>query len=654
MMNLKSFSAKLLISLILVIIFSFLLNSITSFADQDTENTSLSIILKNQNGDFISNAKFYIKELVLDADGITYLEQDPLDVYGNSIGTEETIDEKIIKTFITDENGKININLRKGKYKVVQLTTAQGHLLNETNEYEIDVEEIHGEIVAAKIEDPVYSAYQRCHSVSTKYAAEGRNDGYSLFYYEDYLTGGKLSLLSSDNVLVDTINTDQVHQIIAAEGAWYCLIEEWRTGIYNIYKIIDKNDKLEVQGKIAEIGKHNSVSFAIDKSTGNFVVAVDEENGNYIDILIYSPEGIQTGMLRITGDGKNYVNSIAVNDNAFYLSAYVYSNHLSANSDNIAVDNPYCILKVSKALSSLEKVRVLSTYSSSDDDQFRRIHKIIDLKDGNLYYIGSFEGTITFPESATTSGKAITLTSKGGEDGVAIKLNSELMIEWATPIGGEGIDHFYDAGITEDGGIVIGGDSELGKLIIDRDDTQAKKEIKTSSITDKAQKWRGVAAKLNSDGKAIWAHEFGYAANEGMYGLAVLNNNSFVLSGFDAEDGGTEGTAAFLRLNEYIAEEANTTPTYLNIENIKETIKDNNKEDNKENSSTAENTPNPPAAQPSDSTPSNTNSEGVNTGDNLVLVTSSIIILIIALNISQIIFSKSKRNVPRIQKTKRK
>lgn len=56
MMNLKSFSAKLLISLILVIIFSFLLNSITSFADQNTGNTSLSIILKNQNGDFIPSA----------------------------------------------------------------------------------------------------------------------------------------------------------------------------------------------------------------------------------------------------------------------------------------------------------------------------------------------------------------------------------------------------------------------------------------------------------------------------------------------------------------------------------------------------------------------------------------------------------------------
>lgn len=684
-MALKKISNKLIIVLVIVLLLAsnllFSSKNTTSvlaqkkdFLSDNSEKKSFSLVLKNQNGEKIPNAKFFIKELVLDTDGVTYLEQDPVDIYGNNVGTEETIEEKIVKTFITDENGEVNVNLRKGKYKVVQLTTSEGHLLNETNEYEIDVEEIHGKVMAAKIEEPVYAAYENCYSTSTKYAAEGRSDGYSLYYYEDSWSGGKMSLLSDNNVIVDTINTDQVHQIVSREDGWYCLIEEWRTGIYYIGKIVDTNDKLGQQEKIAEIGKYSNVSFTIDEITGNIIVAVSEENSNYIDIMIYSSKGIQAGVLRITGDGNNHVNSIVSNENGFYLSAYIYSKTLSTISESITIDNPYCILKVSKDLSSIENVRVLSTYSSSDDDQYRRIHKVIDLKDGNLYYIGSFEGTITFPASTTKSGKEITLTSRGGEEGIAIKLNSELLIEWATPIGGEGTDHFYDAGITDDGGIVIGGDSDKGNIIFDRDDTQAKQKIQTSSISNKAQNWRGVTVKLNSDGKALWAYEFGYAANEGMYGLAVLDNNSFVLCGFDAENGGAYGKAAFLRLNEYLVEEANSTPTYLNIENIKEEVKEEEKlpsDQNQNKPSTNPGTTQPPVETPSNGnqqpavppsnndvqqsankeTNSSTTASGVvNTGDNELLILISIIVMVIMLNVIQINLSKPKKKVSRIEK----
>ena len=697
----KKFLNKLIILIIAsILLFSNLLfktdtTSIAAnkidFLTSNEELNSFSLVLKNQDGESVPNAKFYIKELILDTDGVNYIEKDPVDVYGNGVGTEETLNEQIVKTFITDENGEVNVNLRGGKYKVVQLTTSEGHLLNETNEYEIDVEEIHGKAVAAKIEDPVYSTYQNCYSTSTKYAAEGRSDGYSLYYYEDYWNGGKMSLLDNNNVLVDTINTDQVHQIVSRDDGWYCLIEEWRTGIYYIGKIVDTDNKLGQQERIAEIGKYSNVSFTIDEITGNIIVAVSEENSNYIDIMIYSSKGIQAGVLRITGDGNNHVNSIVSNENGFYLSAYIYSKTLSTISESITIDNPYCILKVSKDLSSLENVRVLSTYSSSDDDQYRRIHKVIDLKDGNLYYIGSFEGTITFPASTTKSGKEITLTSRGGEEGIAIKLNSELLIEWATPIGGEGTDHFYDAGITDDGGIVIGGDSDKGNIIFDRDDTQAKQKIQTSSISNKAQNWRGVTVKLNSDGKALWAYEFGYAANEGMYGLAVLDNNSFVLCGFDAENGGTQGKAAFLRLNEYVVAEANNTPTYLNIENKKEVVKEEEKPEIPETPETP-GTTQPPTEKPSDGKeppveqPSNgnqqpteqptngnqqsqetqvqqptnqennnsTNSDNsVNTGDNNILITFLVIGTVIALNILQINMSKSKKKVSRIEKGKR-
>ncbi len=647
-----------------------------SFLSATADTNSFTLILKDQSGNGISNGKFYIKELIAVDGTDEYEESNPVDIYGNELGTEESVNGETVKTFTTDSNGEVILNLREGKYKVVQLTTDLGFSLNETNEYTIDVKAIRGAIQDVIVEEPTYSKdYDDCYSVSTKYAAEGRNDGYALYYYESEYYGGKLSLVDDNNDIVDTIDTDQIHQIVATENAWYCLVEQWRTGYYYIEKVVDTNGTLSVEGIVYGIGYYSDVTFTVDEASNNIFVAYSSPTKsnnfpNAIIIDIYSiSSNAKLGTLNINGNGKNYVNSIAVNDEGIYLSAYIYSDYLyTSDSKNIQIDNPYCILKISSDLLSLEKVKAFATYASSGQDDVRRVHKVVSTDNGDIYYIGTFEDTLTFSADTIESGEEIILKSNGETDGLVIKLDSNLLIKWAVNVGGIGIDNFYDAGVTSDGGIIIGGDSDYGEITFDVDETQAKKIIQTSPIGGKAEKWRGVSVKLNSIGEAVWAYEFGYQPNEGMYGLAVINENSFALCGFTSDTGVTTGRPTILRLNEYTVDIENKETTYLNVVNQKDkepstgtTNNDNNisstETTTSNNNNIADTVGDLPNSQTTSSdatldnqtTNSNVSNE-VSTGDRILQFTIPTILIVILLNIIQIRKSKTKKRVCRIGK----
>lgn len=567
----------------------------------------------------LPNAKYAIKQIIargelereanqIDGD---IIEIDPHDFYGNLIGKEEVINGEICRTFTSDENGEIKLNLWEGKYKITQVDTEEGYNLNEENTYIVNVEKSRGAIEDIKIEDPVIVPYW-VESVSTNYVVEGRNDGCALYYYSDIYSGGKLSLLNNDNVIVSTfdIGNSRVNKIVAVENGWYVLIEtEYYEDIY-IYELMrmsDKNGILEVDDYfeifggtyvpeeiIEEIPEEELQrfiflpgyykSFDIDNN-GNIVFLADynncsqedEEITNSSDIQIVVIDPVKKEVLEkkvFGGDGEDYSNTILVTDDAYYLTTYFNSKSIIIDDEVINLDTPYCIFKMSKDDLSIENVQILPTYAeASDQDEFRRIHTIKSNKDGSLYYIGSFKDVITFDSSLTSSGEKITLHSKGEEDGIVIKLNKDLLIEWVVDIGGEGNDHFYDAGVTEDGGIVIGGDSDYGNIWFVPADTQSKEGICTETYYGNASQWRGVTVKLNEYGEVVWAYEFGYTANEGMYGVAVLSNDTFALCGFESPNGSTVGIATFLRLTEYKIDDAKEEPTKLNVTNERKELK---------------------------------------------------------------------------------
>lgn len=563
-----------------------ILEDYTSLYGKTKEYYNITITTsENENLEkLLPNSKYVIKRIVTEDEVVK--ETEPIDVKGETIGKEEVINGEICRTFTSDENGEIKLNLMEGKYKITQISTEEGYLLNEENTYIVNVEKVRGALKEVEVETPLTESYS-VESVSTEYVVEGRNDGYALYYYKDWYTGGKLSLVSDENEIVDTVDSDEVFKIVAVENGWYVLAEDYITKESYVIYYDDTNGILEKDEEFKILLPNGFRSFDIDDN-GNFILAGDiytYEDAEIEDVNITNSCDVQIVVVDSTGENildrkifggeaDDFANTIIVTEEAYYLSVYFNSDNIKINDKVIDVDSPYCVFKVDKGDLSIEKVQILPTYTeAANQDEFRRIHTIRKGPDENLYYIGSFEDQITFDASLTQSGEEITLYSKGEEDGIVMKLDKNLLIEWVVDIGGEGNDHFYDADITEDGGIVIGGDSDYGHIYFSPFDTQAKEEIYTNSIYGNAGKWRGITLKINKFGEAVWAYEFGYTANEGMYGVAVLSNDTFILCGFESPNGSTTGLPAVLRLEEYEVEAANEEPTKLEVTNSRKSLK---------------------------------------------------------------------------------
>ena len=54
-----------------------------------------------------------------------------MDYAGNLVGTEENIDGQMLRVVTTDENGKIGIALKKGKYKVTEVQAPKGYTIGD-------------------------------------------------------------------------------------------------------------------------------------------------------------------------------------------------------------------------------------------------------------------------------------------------------------------------------------------------------------------------------------------------------------------------------------------------------------------------------------------------------------------------------------------
>ena len=64
-----------------------------------------------------------------------------MDYAGNLVGTEENIDGQMLRVVTTDENGKIGIALKKGKYKVTEVQAPKGYTIGDDSTQYFEITE---------------------------------------------------------------------------------------------------------------------------------------------------------------------------------------------------------------------------------------------------------------------------------------------------------------------------------------------------------------------------------------------------------------------------------------------------------------------------------------------------------------------------------
>lgn len=146
-------------------------------------------------------------------------------------------------------------------------------------------------------------------------------------------------------------------------------------------------------------------------------------------------------------------------------------------------------------------------FGGSGDDYARGI--AVD-HSGNVYVTGFYEGTATFG--------TISLTSNGGYDICAVKLNNDGDVLWASGAGGPGHDWGYGIVAGEASGVYITGhfteNASFGSTMIH---SSGSYDIFT--------------AKLDGNGNWLWAVRAGGTGIDESFGLAVDDSDNICLTG---------------------------------------------------------------------------------------------------------------------------
>ena len=518
----------------------------------------------------LPGVKVIIQESVIIDNKEVY--QDPTDESGNVLGEEEIIDGVPYRVFTTDENGEIKEPLKDGIYKLVKIDVPEGYELEENEEdrtYFVGIGETRGATVETSFRDPTYVEGTLSTTNPSDYYVAGREDGIGLFYHR-----GQLTIFDEESQPIKSISSNAVSQIINDDGTFVVLEDS---------RIVKYNDDLEA------IETYNL--------TNGMDTFAETPDGGYVVVGVFS--GTKTINSNLTASGSslsiesvststwwgsnNYSNDIFVMklnseckvenitniggtdaDMATFVSVtsdgdYVVSTHIASStiSGNMMADgqqesgnflDSYFIMdEDTMKITLIESVGTTRGDVAADQGN---AHRAFAGQDDGIYYVGQMSGTITFSGDETESGRAITVTSTGDTDAYIVKFNSEGKVVWAVAVGGVNTDHIYSAEYTADGGLLIGGDSNGGAITVDGSKTSSGIDIVSEPVGDHASTWRGIALKIDDQGRLVWANEFGYSANEGIYAFAGFTGNSYVICGFDTID--NVRTDAYIRVDEAV------------------------------------------------------------------------------------------------------
>ncbi|MBS5863856.1 MAG: MucBP domain-containing protein [Clostridium sp.] len=546
--------------------------------DYTIENNTVTISLDSrklfkittidgENTELLPGVKVVIKESVIIDNKEVY--QDPTDEYGNVLGEEQIINGESCRVFTTNENGEIEEPLKDGIYKLVKIEVPEGYELEEDEEdrtYFVGIGETRGVEVETSFRDPLLMANEFSREPD-QYFVAGREDGKAMYYHN-----GEISIINDENQIEKTISSDHVYQILTRENGFDVLTDSSiiryndNLDVINTYNLIsgmryfdrDEDGSYVVTGSF----EGNKTISGASTTSGSSISINSIKTGswfwekNTVDIFVMkvNSSGKVESLVNIGGTGEDIPTYIKVMDDG----DYVVSSHMTSSSIEASMSDTGSSLSgtftdsffiMNSDTMKVSQITSVKTNRGNDVATGGNLHRALEGKDGAIYYTGQLTGSITFSASETVSGKSITVRSTGSSDAYIVKYNTAGKVVWAINVGGIGTDHLYSAEITTDGGILLGGDSENGRITVSGDKTSSGMDISTEPISDNAGTWRGIAIKVDDDGRVVWANEFGYSTDEGCYAVSGFTENSYALCGFE-----TLGisTPVFIRVDEAV------------------------------------------------------------------------------------------------------
>ena len=418
------------------------------------DEPSLKIVKQDNHGQPIQGVKFTIT----DEQG-----QEVTDGFGNTVGTIENIDGKMLRVLTTDANGVITENLVPGKYVITEVQAPWQYALPEDENERKQTIEITSEGFEASYVEQAGITQIDTNNLQELMQNMEPSDALSLVNTE-ITAEGKIALtlsLSKDVTIPGkyTVSGQDINLKLVG-------------GLTNAVNMTVTQD-----GKVEKV--------VLIKTDGNSMIATTNTlsmiNGDYITLGEYK------GTIRIPAEDTVNNQELTLSTTGFNSSQFI----ARYNSEG--------------KIESLKDISYLGIDLNLD-------YRSVYLKDlnGKIEFFYPYEGqTLTIPGSETSQGKEITVNNE--TESLVVILDDELKVTnaIANPMGAYvGKPPYVE--VLSTGGMLQGiQNDEEGGLVIPGEQTVSGEQITLNNYGD------GILVTLTAEGKIEWAKPLGSQA--GMY-----------------------------------------------------------------------------------------------------------------------------------------
>ena len=221
-------------------------------------------------------------------------------------------------------------------------------------------------------------------------------------------------------------------------------------------------------------------------------------NGNTDMLLIkYNQDGRTDWAINLGGTGANILKDVIKKDDTYIAVGYINGNlHIdkkyTENGEDIDITSSGdkgILLEVNEEGKIIWAKSVLNN-----------VLTIANTEDGGYVITGLINTNLTIPAEETENGQSISLSTKGNNDAVVLKYNSENKIEWYSQIGGTDVDNLTSISYANGEYTAVG--IVRSQFQIPANATETGEAINIDSESGGL-----IVIKYNGNGKITWAKE---------------------------------------------------------------------------------------------------------------------------------------------------
>ena len=458
--------------------------------------------IDGESHELIPNAKFTIKKINIDRNG-NRTETDAVDVNENIVGEDEEINGVSYKIIKTNEKGEIVENLPSGYYKIVEIESAEGYVLDNNEEdrtYYFGIDQ--GKAAEVDLSNVEINLYDEENGVVEFVdVAPTNNNGYiKIGYCNGRITIPAYKTVSGEKIFIKDSSKNEaiiVKYNYEDKVEWaFCITSNINSKVYRIIKL--QNNNYMVVGQIGQAkinGEKTATGEEIDLTRGT-------HNNEQAVYFIINEEGKVVEAKRYTTNlttGSSYLKNVLEVDDGYVFSGMTKTDMLFNSTETVSGEEILLTTNSSTVFQPFiiktDKFgNIKETFIMNSDNESRISEMVISNENTGYVFVGQIaKGNLVISEEYSNNNESYEINPASAHAYIA-KVSENLKLEWINISEGGGNNSFN--GICNNGSCYVAVGQSTGAYYISGENTVDGNSISGTSGA------HGLFAVYNNEGKA--------------------------------------------------------------------------------------------------------------------------------------------------------